>query len=127
MSRCFLPRTHQGARLFPDDVPVDDLDEAAPTETTFSTPNLRGHRRARLTSAVQRLTQSLTPNKATSYSRIPDSDLHNSPRQNPLLRCLSTIKARREAHLTRSWRQQTGDDWVADSARHNWYLSSVYM
>ena len=121
--------------MFPDTIPLNSPDDITSTEAiALSTPIPRRHNRDRLTSVLQHLTQSLTPNKAlSSYSPLPDANPDDLPprpdrRPNPFLRCLTTIQARREARPKAPWRQETGDEWLANrgSASYNWYLAGMY-
>lgn len=120
--------------MFPDTIPLNNPDDTTSTEAiTLSTPIPRRNNRDRLTSALQHLAHSLTPNKApSSYTPIPDANPDDLPpqpdrRQNPFLRCIATIKARREARPKAPWRQQTGNEWLADPGSYNWYLAGMYM
>ncbi len=122
----------QVPRLFLDTAPIIDSDEtASTTELVSSTSTSRRRHRTRIASAFQHITRRLTPQQdSSSYTQIPDGGswppAQPDSRPNPFLRCLATIKARHEANLTRSWRQQTSNQWHADGASYNWYLAAMY-
>ncbi|KAK4035117.1 hypothetical protein C8A01DRAFT_18169, partial [Parachaetomium inaequale] len=126
------PRLSTSASESANSTHINDSARAGSTDTAPLLSLPRTSRRGRLTPALRNLRPFCAPG---SRYEILDGDSHDflpqeETRQNPCLRYIAAIKARRASRLHRGYRQQTddeGEEWTPYNPRVAWMLAAMVM